>query len=318
MDLRQIQYIVAIAEENNITRAAEKLYITQSALNQQLLKLEKELGVQLFHRSRTDWHPTEAGEIYLKAAREMLLLKKDTYHRIHDLAKIQQGELSVGFTPGRGIAMFSNVYPKFHRLHPNIQVTPRELSVQKQQELLISGELDLGFVTLVPEQQKPALSYIPLASEDIFAAVPIRHPIATPPEEGWTNAVPVREGEISELNLYALREEPFVLTYKESTLRDLTDHIFESASFSLMYSLRPPAMQPSPLWSGLKCAVASFLLFMPVDTRTRSDSSLSLANPPGTSWHVTTKNVISAKQPEISYPWLKNSGVKFYRLYILF
>ena len=53
MDLRQIQYIVAIAEENNITRAAEKLYITQSALNQQLLKLEKELGVQLFHRSRT-------------------------------------------------------------------------------------------------------------------------------------------------------------------------------------------------------------------------------------------------------------------------
>ena len=73
MDLRQIQYIVAIAEENNITRAAEKLYITQSALNQQLLKLEKELGVQLFHRSRTDWHPTEAGEIYLKAAREMLL-----------------------------------------------------------------------------------------------------------------------------------------------------------------------------------------------------------------------------------------------------
>ena len=205
MDLRQIQYIVAIAEENNITRAAEKLYITQSALNQQLLKLEKELGVQLFHRSRTDWHPTEAGEIYLKAAREMLLLKKDTYHRIHDLAKIQQGELSVGFTPGRGIAMFSNVYPKFHRLHPNIQVTPRELSVQKQQELLISGELDLGFVTLVPEQQKPALSYIPLASEDIFAAVPIRHPIATPPEEGWTNAVPVREGEISELNLQSHR-----------------------------------------------------------------------------------------------------------------
>ena len=86
-------------------------------------------------------------------------------------------------------------------------------------------------MTLVPKQQKPALSYISLSSEDILAAVPIRHPIATPPAEGWANAVPVREGEISELNLYALREEPFVLTYKESTLRDLTDHIFESASF---------------------------------------------------------------------------------------
>lgn len=231
MDLRQLQYIVAIAEENNITRAAEKLYITQSALNQQLLKLEKELGVPLFHRSRTDWHPTEAGEIYLKAAREMLLLKKDTYHKIHDLAKIQQGELSVGFTPGRGIAMFSHVYPKFHRQHPNIQVTPRELSVQKQQELLVSGDLDLGFVTLMPSQQKSALNYIPLTTEEILAAVPARHPVITNQEGSWKDAVRTSDDHVSHLDLFALREEPFVLTYKESTLRELTDHIFETAGF---------------------------------------------------------------------------------------
>ena len=67
MDLKQIEYILKIAEEQNITHAAEKLFITQSALNQQLLKLEKELGTPLFYRSRTDWHPTPAGEIYLNA-----------------------------------------------------------------------------------------------------------------------------------------------------------------------------------------------------------------------------------------------------------
>ena len=60
MDLKQIEYILKIAEEQNITHAAEKLFITQSALNQQLLKLEKELGTPLFYRSRTDWHPTPA------------------------------------------------------------------------------------------------------------------------------------------------------------------------------------------------------------------------------------------------------------------
>ncbi len=59
MDTKQIEYILKIAEENNITKAADKLYITQSALNQQLLKLEKELGTPLFHRSRTNWRPTE-------------------------------------------------------------------------------------------------------------------------------------------------------------------------------------------------------------------------------------------------------------------
>ena len=231
MDLRQLQYIVAIADENNITHAAEKLYITQSALNQQLLKLERELGVPLFHRSRTDWRPTEAGEIYLKTAREMLLMKKDTYHRIHDLAKIQQGELSIGFTPGRGIAMFSHIYPKFHRLHPNIQVTPKELSVQKQQVLLQSGELDLGFVTLVSSQQKTSLEYIPLVSEEILAAVPARHPVITSPKGNWANAITDVHKEFPQLNLYALREEPFVLTYQESTLREITDHIFEAADF---------------------------------------------------------------------------------------
>lgn len=244
MDLRQIEYIVQIAEENNITRAAEKLYITQSALNQQLLKLEKELGVPLFHRSRTDWHPTKAGEIYLKTARQMLQMKKDTYYRIHDLVNIQKGQLSVGFTPGRGITMFSHVYPKFHRLHPNITVTPVELSVQKQQAHLLSGNLDLGFVTLVPSQQKASLHYIPLAEERILAAVPIRHPIATPLDEKPSEAKasdpspvpscskdPQDFTELRVLDLHLLREEPFVLIYHESTLRQLTDHIFQKAGF---------------------------------------------------------------------------------------
>ena len=67
MDLKQIEYILKIAEEQNITRAAEKLFMTQSALNQQLLKLEKELGTPLFYRSRTSCRPTPAGEIYIEA-----------------------------------------------------------------------------------------------------------------------------------------------------------------------------------------------------------------------------------------------------------
>lgn len=225
MDLRQLQYIVAIAEENNITHAAEKLYITQSALNQQLLKLEKELGVPLFHRSRTDWRPTEAGEIYLKAAKEILLIKKDTYNRIHDLAKNQQGELSVGFTPGRGITMFSNVYPKFHQMHPDIRVTPMELSVHKQHSMLLSDNLDLGFVTLAPSSQKASLEYIPLTSERILAAVPARYPLLSlSADQNNTDFLP-------EINLYALREEPFVLTYQESTLREITDEIFKKSNF---------------------------------------------------------------------------------------
>lgn len=72
MDTKLIEAVIRISEERSITRAAEKLFITQSALNQQLLKLEQELGTPLFVRTRSDWHPTAVGEVYLKAARQIV------------------------------------------------------------------------------------------------------------------------------------------------------------------------------------------------------------------------------------------------------
>lgn len=77
MDLRQLENIIRINEERSITKAAEKLFITQSALNQQLQKLEAELGTPLFVRTRSDWRPTPAGEVYLDAARQILNIKRD-------------------------------------------------------------------------------------------------------------------------------------------------------------------------------------------------------------------------------------------------
>ena len=75
MDLKQIEYIVKIAETGNITRAAEQLFVTQSALNQQLLKLENALGIKLFYRRKHDLTPTDAGKLYLKYGRQMLIEK---------------------------------------------------------------------------------------------------------------------------------------------------------------------------------------------------------------------------------------------------
>ena len=93
MDLKQLEYIVSIDNEKSISKAADKLFITQSALNQQLLKLEKELGVQLFVRRSHAMTPTFAGKIYLSSARRMLDMKNETYKIIHDIADEQVGEI---------------------------------------------------------------------------------------------------------------------------------------------------------------------------------------------------------------------------------
>ncbi|MBO4289786.1 MAG: LysR family transcriptional regulator, partial [Lachnospiraceae bacterium] len=79
MDLRILEYVVSIEEYGSMTEAAEKLYITPSALNQQLLKLEKELGTPLFTRSKRRMIPTAAGRAYLEGARRMLSIRQETY-----------------------------------------------------------------------------------------------------------------------------------------------------------------------------------------------------------------------------------------------
>lgn len=229
MDTKQIEYILKIAEENNITHAAEKLHLTQPALNQQLLRLERELGIPLFHRSRTDWRPTRAGEIYLENARKMLQIKQETYKKLGDLAVRQKGTLSVAFTPGRGTSMFSHVYPMFHQKYPDVTVEPSELSVRRQQPLIARGELDLGFQTLC-EGQRTNDEYILLATEELFLAVPNGHPVCE--EHDFKRHQKQNENlNFPELDIRRLKYEPFVLMYKESTIRQWVDQLFAQAGF---------------------------------------------------------------------------------------
>jgi len=221
MDLWQIEHIIKIAEEKNITRAAEKLFLTQSALNQQLLKLEHELGTTLFKRSKTNLTPTKAGEIYLEGAKDIIRVKQRTYSRIADLTDSNKGHIIVGFTPGRGPDMFTNVYPIFHKNYPNTIVEPREMSVAKLQPLIAEGDLDLAFVTLFPNQRTDD-EYLNLYTEEIFIAVPGSHDV---------NKYAVKENGRNILAFAALKDEPFILMHKESTLRKTLNQIFRREQF---------------------------------------------------------------------------------------
>ncbi|PLS08344.1 LysR family transcriptional regulator [Neobacillus cucumis] len=223
MDLKQVEYMIKIAEENNITKAAEKLFITQSALNQQLLKLEKELGTQLFVRSRTNWHPTQAGEIYIKNAKKMVRLKKDTYNQINDLLDIKKGKLSIGLTPERGPEMFASIYPAFYKKYPNIKVEPIEMPVKQQQHEISMGNLDIGFLTL-QHSQKTNDEYIYFCSEDIILAVPKAHPLSH---------IGGKLGDkLPEISLYRFKNDTFALMQKGSTLREIYDHLSTDEDFN--------------------------------------------------------------------------------------
>lgn len=223
MDLKQLEYMIKIADENNITKAAEKLFITQSALNQQLLKLEKELGTQLFVRSRSNWHLTQAGEIYIENAKRIVQIKKDTYSQINDLMNIKKGKIRIGLTPERGPEMFASIYPIFYKKYPNIKIEPIELTVKQQQHEIKIGNLDIGFLTL-QDEQKTTDEYIPICLEEIILAVPKTHPLAT---------LGGKLGDkLPEISLSHFQNDSFAIIEKGSTLREICDRLIANEEFS--------------------------------------------------------------------------------------
>lgn len=222
MDTKQMEYVIRISEERSITKAAETLFVTQSALNQQLQKLETELGAPLFVRTRSDWRLTPAGEIYVKTAREILSLKKDAYSQIQDLREIGNRCITIGLIPERGVNMFTAIYPEFHRQFSDVRIEPVECNVRTMQEKIRKNEIDLGLITL-SSFQKDENTYIHMADEEIFLAVSENHALAYLGSADAEHA--------PEISLSRFSEDPFILMSSSSTMHQLESTLFEQAGF---------------------------------------------------------------------------------------
>lgn len=274
MDLRLVENIVSIADERSITRAAEKRFVTQSALNQQLQKLEEELGTPLFIRARSNWRPTPAGEAYLAAAREMLALKKETYARIADFAEKSRRRLAVGLIPERGIDMFTAIYPDFHAAFPQMQVEPVECRVTVMQRMISDGQLDVGLATLT-EGQRDGNVYHLMAEEEILLAVPAAHPLAEGGSADWRDA--------PETPLSRFTQEPFVRIDRRSTLFSLTEELFSQAGFSprVLFSTASSQSKYRIVSLGLGCAL------LPSVYAARDGGVVYFRLPSRPSWQIT-------------------------------
>lgn len=215
MDLKKLEYILEIERTGNVSDAARRLNVTPSALVQYLQKLERELGTPLFHRTKGNWQPTQAGGIYMEYARKMLSVRRDAYRIISDITASQNGRISIAFPSGRGVQQFAQIYPQFHSLYPGIRLQPMELCVQDQLELLRRRELDVGLVCLEKALYTGELQYFDVARENLSLIVPAGRPLCS----RLRDPVDIREVE----------EEPFVVLSPQFTLRPIVDRIFQSA-----------------------------------------------------------------------------------------
>ena len=232
MDLRQIENIIAIEQEQSISRAAEKLFLTQSALNQQLLRLEKELGTPLFERRKHSMIPTFAGKLYLTTAHRMVDMKKETYKIIRDISEENAGEISVAYSPERGAMMFSEIYPEFHRKYPNITFRVHEDRVKKMEQLLLQKEVTLACLPYFDDKKHAALEYVETHQELMVLGLPASHPLAhLAGDESWKF--------FPEIDLSLLQNDPFALISRSTKMRDMIDDCFRQAGFSPKVLMEP-------------------------------------------------------------------------------
>ena len=161
MNLKQLNYIVTIAECRNITLAAGKLYISRSALNGYLLQLEEELHTPLFYRIKKQLIPTYAGERYIQAARQILEIRDQLYKELDDMIDETTGCLNIGVNRSIGEKLFRETFPAFHERYPNYQI--RLTASEAIEQDIVNGLIDwgiLGYGTARPSP--PELTQLPL------------------------------------------------------------------------------------------------------------------------------------------------------------
>lgn len=176
MELRQLQYFIAVAEELHFGRAAEKLRISQPPLTSHIKRLERELGVQLFHRSTRKVAMTAAGTVFRDRIRLVLRDLDEAAVEAAETRDGRRGKVRVGFVSSANYAMLPIAVRQFRSLNPQVNVDLRPLTSAEQVERLLDGELDIGL--LRDPDPSISLQYTNLLVEDLVAVLPDNHELA--------------------------------------------------------------------------------------------------------------------------------------------
>lgn len=216
MELRQLRYLVALADERHFTRAAARCHVAQPALSQQLRKLEEELGVALFDRTTRRVAPTAAGAALVARARRILAELDAADGELQQLTGLLAGRVTIGITQTPGPVDLLPLLERFHALHPAVELVVREdLSTRLAQELRADA-LDAALLSEIGAEERERLVLEPLAQERLVAVLPPAHRLARR----------------RSLRIADLRDEPLVAFHHGATIREAVARAALEAGFA--------------------------------------------------------------------------------------
>ncbi len=191
IDIRKMRYFITVAEELNFRRAAERLRMAQPPLSQEIRKLEDELGVQLFHRTKRMVELTDAGKIFLEGAQQTLFQFEKAIKETQLAAEGKIGNVIVGFVDSTEIVI--EVLNKFRARFPKIHLTLCEMTTEQQLKALYEKQIHIGFIR--SKQNNETLATEVCCEEALRLVLHQDHPLVTLPE----------------IPLQLIRNEPFIM-----------------------------------------------------------------------------------------------------------
>lgn len=198
MELRQLRYLVALAEEGSFTRAAANEHIAQPAVSQQIRRLEDELGLALVERSTRRVTLTDAGELLVIRARRVMAELDAAEIELQALRGMHSGHVTIGAMHTMGPIDLSLALALFSQRHPDVQFTVREQSSEEMAEMLRVDELDLAFLSVTERVESHGLGLEQLVSEELVVLLPREHRLARRRQ--------VRMGELASETFISFRE----------------------------------------------------------------------------------------------------------------
>jgi DNA-binding transcriptional LysR family regulator len=175
MELRHLRYFVAVAEELHFTRAAARLQTAQPALSQQIRNLERELKVQLFHRTRRSVQLTDAGRAFLEEARHVLAAVDRAQRAAQQARTGELGQLAIGFIPGVAPDLLPDLIRAYRARYPDVDVVLRELDTTQQIDALLAGKIQVGLLIAISDDR---LQTHILRRQPFVVALPAEHRLA--------------------------------------------------------------------------------------------------------------------------------------------
>jgi DNA-binding transcriptional LysR family regulator len=224
VEISQLEVFLAVAREGGFSRAAEKLYRTQSAVSQAIRKLEDEIGEPLFDRSTRDGVMTDAGQVLREYAERLLNLRENAREALGELRELQKGKLVVGANEFTALYLL-RVLAEFRRLHPAIRIVVQRSLGSHIPDDIRRHNCEFGVLTYDP--QDPELASVVVYSDELIFVVPPQHPLA-------------RESQVS---IRQLGAESFVAHIVSSPYREKVIQAFEKHKTPLHMGVELPTLQ---------------------------------------------------------------------------